>query len=360
MSRAASRFAECPAWAARLLIAFLLLVSAAGAIWTVRTPDRAGQAVVDLTDTDLALYQAIAGRVGRGEDYYEAAVLEQRARGYPLRPAFTVRLPTLAWTLGIIGVATANLLLKLLMIVALLAFAFRLKPVAGSRAAWAGASFIAACAMVLLTVPAMTFWHESWAALLIILSIAFRGRKTWLPSVFLGLLAVLFRELALPYLAVMAFFAWRERGRLEAAAWAFAILVGIAAMAAHASMLSFHVTAADPASPGWSGMGGWPFILGMMKLCSPLLFLPIWAIALLVPLALLGWAGLTGLIGERIAILLFGYIAAFMLLGRPDNFYWGLLIAPLLPVGLAFAPRALRDLGRNLEIVNRRGRILVI
>ena len=31
-------------------------------------------------------------------------------------------------------------------------------------------------------------------------------------------------------------------------------------------------------------------------------------------------------------------------IGRLDNFYWGLLYAPLLPVGIAFAPAALRDL----------------
>jgi hypothetical protein len=212
--------------------------------------------------------------------------------------------------------------------------------------------------MVLLTVPAMTFWHESWAVLLIILSLALRSEKMWIPSVILAVLAVLLRELALPYLAVMTLFAWRERCRTEAIAWAAASIASVVAMIGHASILSLYVTSTDPVSPGWSGAGGWPFVLGMMQLCSTFLFLPLWAIAVLVPLALLGWASLRNGMAERISLLLLGYVVAFMLLGRPDNFYWGLLIAPLLPVGLAFAPGALRDLFGNLQFLNRTDRRL--
>jgi hypothetical protein len=36
-----------------------------------------------------------------------------------------------------------------------------------------------------------------------------------------------------------------------------------------------------------------------------------------------------------------------MIIGRPDNFYWAIMLAPLLPIGLAFAPAALRDLIRS-------------
>jgi hypothetical protein len=62
----ASRFVTFPAWAARLLLALVLLLMAYGATVTSRPAAVAGQAVVDLTDTDLALYKAIAGRVGTG------------------------------------------------------------------------------------------------------------------------------------------------------------------------------------------------------------------------------------------------------------------------------------------------------
>lgn len=217
---------------------------------------------------------------------------------------------------------------------------------------------LASCGMVLLTVDAMTYWHESWAALLIILSLSVRTPNRWVPSVLLGLAAVLVRELALPYLALMAFFAWRERSRVEAGAWALSILIFFAAMVAHSAAVAAQVTAADPTSPGWSGAGGWPFVLAMMHNCSLFLFLPLPVIAVLVPLSLFGWASLRDPLGERITLLLFGYVAAFAVLGRPDNFYWAILIAPLLPAGLAFVPRALKDLGGCLQILNPEARKL--
>ena len=33
-----------------------------------------------------------------------------------------------------------------------------------------------------------------------------------------------------------------------------------------------------------------------------------------------------------------------MIAGRPDNFYWGAVIAPAMFIGLAFAPRAAKTL----------------
>ncbi|HLL59831.1 MAG TPA: hypothetical protein VK391_08095, partial [Allosphingosinicella sp.] len=152
------------------------------------------------------------------------------------------------------------------------------------------------------------------------------------------------RELALPYLFVMAVLAWRDGSRREAAAWVGAILFSFAALAGHAAALSQHVLPTDGASQGWSSAGGLPFILGMLKRCTLFAFLPLSAIAFLLPLTLLGWAGLRSPSGERAALILSGFLLAFMAIGRPDNFYWGILIAPLLPIGLAFAPAALRDL----------------
>jgi hypothetical protein len=45
-------------------------------------------------------------------------------------------------------------------------------------------------------------------------------------------------------------------------------------------------------------------------------------------------------------LLYLGYGAAFMIAGRPDNFYWGAVVAPAMFMGLAFAPRALSSLTR--------------
>ncbi len=342
----ATRFAVWRPLPARLLLALLLLLCAYGAALALQPIAATPEAKVDLSRTDLALYTRVAERVGQGEGYYPAVVDEQRARNYPLRPVFTVRLPTLAWTIAALGPDGAGLLLRLLMIAAIAALALRLRTAAGSKPLWAAATAIAAASMVLLTVPAMTWWHESWAALLIVLSFSCRSSGRWAASVGFGLAALLFRELALPYLCLMAAFALRERNRGEAAAWAAAVLIFLVAYAGHAAALSAHVNAGDPASPGWASAGGWPFVLSLVQRCTLFALMPLPLVALAVPLALLGWASLGGGSGDRGACLLLVYIAAFMLIGRADNFYWGLLIAPLLPLGLAFAPSAIRDLVR--------------
>ncbi len=331
---------------ARFLLAVLAVLVAYGAFASFASPASGELAVVDRTDTDLALYKAVASRVGAGETYYEAAVSEHRRRRYPLRPAVTLRLPALAWMVAATGERTASILLHLLALGAIAGLTVRLKAVAGPKPLWAAATFLVAASTALLTVPVMTYWHESWSALLIALSLAIRTEKRWIASVVLGVLAVLVRELAFPYLCVMGLLAWKERNHVEAAAWASAGLLFLALLAAHAAALSALATDADLASPGWSSGGGWPFVLAMLHRVTLLAMLPPPFVALLVPLALLGWAGMPGGFSSRGALLLLGYVGAFMLFGRPDNFYWGIMIAPLLPLGLAFAPRALADLAR--------------
>ena len=90
------------------------------------------------------------------------------------------------------------------------------------------------------------------------------------------------------------------------------------------------------------GAQGWRLVLAMADATS--LLSPVAVATLAVPLALLGWCAWPGGLGRRGALLLGGYALAFMMLGRADNNYWGLIFAPLLPLGLAVAPAALRDL----------------
>jgi hypothetical protein len=342
----ATRFAVWPKLPSRLLLVLLLLLGAYGA--TINQPAQPAQSpaasAVDVTDSDLALYKAVAGRVAEGQGYYPAVVAEQRVRDYPLKPIVTVRLPTLATLIGTVGPDAASLLLHLLALAAAAALALRLKIIAASRLRWAVATSLGAAAIALLTVPALTFWHEAWAGLLITLSLACRTPKRWIASVALGLCAVTIRELALPYLFVMAAMAWRDGNRSEALAWTGSVILFGAALGGHAFALSQHVLASDAASPGWSSAGGWPFILQMMQRCTLFAFVPHPILALLLPLSLLGWTALRTPMFERGALILIGYIVAFMLIGRADNFYWAILLAPLLPIGLAFAPAALKDL----------------
>jgi hypothetical protein len=85
--------------------------------------------------------------------------------------------------------------------------------------------------------------------------------------------------------------------------------------------------------------------------------------AIVAPLALLGWASLPGGYGLRVASLLGLWMIAFLVVGRPDNNYWGFLMAPFLLLGLALAPGALRDLfiaaGRRVSLLHREARSAV-
>jgi hypothetical protein len=64
--------------------------------------------------------------------------------------------------------------------------------------------------------------------------------------------------------------------------------------------------------------------------------------------ASLGAAAIGDGLGLRLAALLFGYTIGFMVIGRPENAYWGLVTAPLTAVGLCLAPTALCDLARRV------------
>ena len=64
----------------------------------------------------------------------------------------------------------------------------------------------------------------------------------------------------------------------------------------------------------------------------------------LLPLILIGLIGWRGKVGTRVGLTVGIYVLAFMIVGRGDNNYWGLMFAPLLPLGLLLAPRSLADL----------------
>jgi hypothetical protein len=100
----------------------------------------------------------------------------------------------------------------------------------------------------------------------------------------------------------------------------------------------------DPASPGWSGMLGFGFFVRTMSISTALSLAPLWLAAPLVGLALAGWASWRDPLGLRVFATLATYTLLLSVFGRTDTFYWGLLVAPLLLVGLAFAVDGMRDL----------------
>lgn len=298
--------------------------------------------------SDAQLYAAVISDVAHGQSYYEAAAREHRLGGAPLRPFIAVRPPLLAVSLAKLpNVAARASALAILAAATSAAWAWRLRDLRREPLRLVWALVLAASGIGLAAGQAAYLFHETWAGLLIALALALRTPRTWLPSVAIGLLAVLLRELALPFLAAMAFVALLERRRLEAAAWSAALLVAILALAPHAAAVAGVTTAADLASPGWTSFGGWRFILHLVEFNCVLLAAPLWIPALVLPVALLGlvfWrSGAAGL-GPRIGLVVLGYLLAFCVVGRPDNDYWGLMIAPLWPLGLIQADRVVSAL----------------
>lgn len=342
----ATRFAGWPALWARALLAGLAALAIHGFVLGLSPPDPATYEPQTEQTNDGLLYAAIVTRMRGGESYYPAAVAEQRARGYPLRPFVTVRLPTLASLVAWLGPIGAKIAFNLLLLGALAATVLRLMWEIRPPLVRYAAICLAAAAGALPLKPDFLVWHEVWAAALMMLALACRSDRRWLVGVLFGMAAVAIRELALPFLAVMAVMAWRDGNRREALAWVGAIGFGLAVIACHAVTVAAAVSPTDLASPGWAQAEGWRLPLVMLSKTSLLFPLPLPAIGLLVPLALLGWLGWNHGAGSRAAFALIGYLAAFCVVGRINNLYWGLLLAPLLPIGFAFAPYALRDLWR--------------
>jgi hypothetical protein len=187
--------------------------------------------------------------------------------------------------------------------------------------------------------------HEAWGGFLIAASLACWGLGRWKTSVALGVWALMIRELALPYVLIMAGMAWWEERRREAIAWVAATGIFVMLWAWHASQV-FSVMPSKGFASSWLAGGGWGFVLEASRSSLFLTLLPErwdrWTLAIGTPLL---WAGSwywNDSLGRRLAFILGGYFAVFTIVGRPDNWYWGFLIAPLIPIagfGYVFSPK---------------------
>jgi len=172
----------------------------------------------------------------------------------------------------------------------------------------------------------------------------------WRTGAAAGLLALFFRELALPYVLISLLLAWRRSRWPELRL----LLIGLSGyaiyFALHALAVTSRITPADLEASwtqAWIRFGGVRFLLTASRV-GMLLAGPLWATALYLPVALLGLAGGSSPIGRRLLLTVGAYLAAFSVLGRPVQFYWGAVYAPLLGFGAAWSVPACHDLVRAL------------
>lgn len=351
---ASTRFAALNAGPARLVLALFMALCLLGLAQTAAptgslTPASASAAstqAANASNDDIRLYRTIIDRLRAGQAYYPTTATLLRDNNYPLRPFITFRLPTLALLLAGVPDWLGTVLLSGLCAAAIFLWTVRLGKEGVPERPLMAASLLLLAGSIAIAAPRLTPFHESWAALLVALSLALHHPGRWGPSVALALLALLIRELALPFVLLMGAAAlWRRRWP-EAAAWGFVVAAFALALAFHAQAVAAVVLPDDPASPGWMTPGGWPRLLAALRDSSILGYLPLPAIALLAPLALLGWFSRSDSASSLAALYLAGFAFMMTLIGRPENYYWAAMIAPLFLAGLAFAPTALRDLLR--------------
>ncbi len=352
------RFAHWSPLDARMVLLTLLFVLLASAF----VPVNAGKSTVSTQsfaenligdegperprDDDLALYDTAIERIQAGEAYYDFIVEEQRKADYPVRPGLAVRLPTLAYIDAFLGVPgqTAAAIVLMLAVLAVWWRRFGEEP-GGLRHRRIGLALLFLGASLGLNRYYFVL-HELWAGMLMALAFGLHRPGKWGASLAVAALALAIREHVLPFVLLMGAMAFWRRDWKEGAAWSALAAVFTAALAVHLHIISQQALPTDRLGQGWlelRGLSGW---ISNVALSSNLRFLPHWMAGPMVILMVLGWAAWRSPAGLFGTFLYLGYGLAFMLAGRPDNFYWGAVIAPAMFIGLAFTPMGLKSLIR--------------
>jgi len=359
----ATRFRSLPRLWAGAILAGLIALIALGLIGGIARDTGMQHAPMP---GDMNLYQRIIADVAAGQSYYAAVAKEHRAAGhprYPMKPVFAVRTPLLASGLAALPNVQARVwAMRILTIALIIAWGWRLEREyktwhlgsAGSAVLMGRIAF-AVVGMEVMVLGVSPGWveqgyaiHDVWAGELIALALALYNPRRWWISLAIGLFAACLRELTAPFLLAMGTVAWIEGRKREAAAWGVALCVFAAFIALHAYLLAPYVLPNDKVSPGWLGMAGWPRVLLNVKWHLLLVSAPAWFVALMVPLMLFGAAAWPGGLGLRLGLICWGYSLSFMVFGRTDDTFWGMMNTPLLALALLMAPFGLMDLGRSL------------
>ncbi len=292
----------------------------------------------DTTAPDLQLYREVVAEVRAGGDYYAVARERIPKFGFPIHSPLNWRLPTYAWVFAQLPSPIWIQAALVSLSVAGLALAFAAENRRSGPLAALGVTLLLV-GVVRWSLDGEAFYtQEAWAATLILLSFAAYALNWRGAAVLAGVAALLFRELALPYCLVAGALALYRRRYAEAAGWTLGVAIFFGYFAWH--VLQVKAQLAGLGQPGgtdlsqWLRWGGLDFVLLTGRMNGLLFAAP----AVLLWFYLLG--SLTGLSsrGDDASLLAcyaaMLYVLAFAVVGRTENFYWGLMYAPLLPWGI--------------------------
>jgi hypothetical protein len=343
-------YANMPIWFARVLVLMVIALAALAVTpHKAMTPVRANPG--DYHDT--VLYRTMTNNVVEGKGYYSTIGAEHRAHGYPTSPPQVFREPTLAWLLAILRFEPIRLACLLLLATTVILQLYHLL-LSSNLTASGRVAFVAAASTGLgfVATKDAAYLHEVWASLLLALSLLLYRENRWLPSVVIAVSACLIRELALPYLLVMATWALSERKWHELIGWTSGIATFAVLFALHLILAAQLHRPGDAISESWFALGGWQFALETARFNILLHDAPLPITAILVCCAVVGLAGARDSRAQRAAFIASAYLAAFTIVGRPGNYYWGIMYTPMLSIGFAYAPIALRNIG--LRVVGQK------
>ena len=343
--------------AARIQLSLFALVALAGAALAIhrgqlpqRESDANSAGGAEATAPDLQLYREVVADVRAGIPYYASARHQIPWHGFPIASPLNWRLPTYAWLFALLPgprwVQAALVLLGL----AALALAYH----AQSQSSGATAAVVTSCLLIGVVRWALDgdayLAQEPWAATLLIASLSahsLRGRWRAL-AIAAGLGALFMRELALPYCGVACLLAMWHRHWREGVLWTVGIAAFFAFYAWHVGQVGIHLAGSEAAAAGglaqWLRCGGLDFVLLTTRMNGLLFAAPGALLWLYLLAALLGLASRGDETSHLAALASAAYLLAFAVIGRSENFYWGLLPAPLLAFGLHAAHAALARL----------------
>lgn len=339
--------------ATSLAIAWCLFVALTR--FVLPTEESAATAKKRQNAPDTKFFENVTKRVRGGEPYHEATRDEfadpfWAETGFRPTSVFNWRTPIFAWLMASLGdkgsMALAGGLAFVVAVCCFLALGRTLGP------GPACLTFLLVGPFAWCAIGEAFRFTELWGGILIALSVAAYGIGRWPVAVLAAVVALFFRELALPYCLLCFVLALAQRRWREVATWVVGFGLFAIFYAWHVQQVRLIIGSSEQTKVGtWLQFGGTAFALAAVQLGNVFLTSsPAALTAIVLPLALLGLAGWRSEAGTRAFLTCLGYLVFFLIAGQPPyNAYWGLLIGPLLMLGVAALPIVGRDLLRAIR-----------
>jgi hypothetical protein len=304
---------------------------------------------------DSTFYENVTKRVRDGQRYHEAARDEfadplWSENGFRPTSVFHWRTPIYAWVMAPLSDKGSMALAGGLAFIAAICCFLALGRTVGPGPACL--TFLLIGPFAWCALGAAFRFTELWAGILIALSVAAYGIHRWPVAVVAAIAALFFRELALPYCLLCFVLAIGQRRWTEVGTWVIGFGLFAIFYAWHVQQVRLMIGSSEETKVGsWLHFGGTAFALAAVQLGNVVLTAsPAALTAIVLPLALLGLAGWRSEAGTRAFLTCIGYLVFFLVAGQPPyNAYWGLLIGPLLMLGVAALPIVGRDLFRAIR-----------